>query len=1143
MSNEPRTRRSPCRPALLIHMGLAMLLAGPALAQSFPSPGSWAGIVEAQGDELAIRLEFQEGGNARFSVPQFDWYDLPAKVERSAERTRLRLEIYSDHGVLDLATEGMERQGSWSGWGVEGLASFRQTQQPSPFVREPVRFVNEGREFTGTLLRPRGQGPFPAVVWTHGSGPVSQEDPVYRSLAVWFAERGVASLLYDKRPPHPGADMQMLAWDAVAAAKVLQQHEALIPQRIGVGGMSQGGWVSAIAAACSDVIGFVVGLSAPAISPGEQNLYNQRNKVLNAGFSEEAAQESCRVLESIYDYLRTGKDREEAWQQLEAIRQQPWYQAAYELPIWHRQGLPPAPWEHLVALDFDPSKEWTRVAAPVVCLWGEKDAVVPAELSRRRIDEWLDQAGNEQRLLVVLPEANHDLRVAPRDPWTLGEIPIEAEAALRFVRSLADTPSPPPPTRRGQDRWQRHGTSIAAPYRWLETPGKERDIWTHAQNERTTLSLADDPAFPVLHERIVELNEYQRASVPRVAKGRWFRKVTPPGELYGEIRVQTDADRANDREAELLIDPYQFPGGLEAPLAIGDPIPSPDGTHLLLPASSASMGPCIRVFRVTSSPSEASENKSNPSPSDPGKQPSASNLKAHDLASETIPIPYWPWRIAWLRDSSGFAYVDGSSVRIHRLGTPPTKDATVFRSRQETPPELAVQTSREGQFLFITAFHPEGDRTTVTSYDISGKALGAERFLEPAGSYQVLGLREGQLYVYTTLDAPNGRVIAVPQDHPEEEHWTEIVPEQAEAVYDNNHPARPTVGLFGDRIALLYGVAGRVVLRSHRLDGTLVHEIDHGSQGFTESGLIGNPEHPVVRYDVQSMFDPGTAYQTDLRSGTTTALGFAEVPFDPEDFVLERHTYSSHDGAEIPVYLGSRKGLVRDGSHPTLVHNWAARGMLVRPLYLPELHAWIEEGGVVAVPAVRGSGEHGEAWSRAGTGLHKINAIDDFGAAAEWLVRSGYSRTDRIGLLGASMGGAATAGTLVRHRNSFGACVIQIPRVDLMAERAWVEEYGNPEMPDEFAAMCEWLPLRNASPGFYPATMVQVGSDDRVAPPAHGYKLVATLQHAQRANRPIYLQVIWGAGHSQGSGIPKRSETLALQFTFLARHLGLSISK
>ena len=1085
--------------------------------------GTWAGTVEVSGAPVGLRLHLRDdGASARWSMPHFGWYDQPARVRGEAELA-VDWDVYGARVQLQLARNGDSLHGRWSGWGADATVQLgRSTDPRAAHVEESFDFDSDGFRLRGTLLLPCGEGPFPAIVWTHGSGRITREDPIYRSLAVWAVEHGIASLIYDKRPPTPDATMQVLGADAVAGVESLVPHPDIVADRIGVGGMSQGGWVSPIAASLSERVAFVVGLSAPGVSPAEQNLFNQHNKVRNAGFSEDVAEESSGILQRIYGYLRTGDEKAEVWAELERAREQPWFSAAYELPIWHRQGLPPAPWQHRDALDFDPSEIWRAIEVPVLCLWGADDLVVPPFLSRERIDAWLEDSGNTVRELRCLEGATHDLRLPPAAPWSQGAIPVGANVLGRFVHGLAGPPAHLPPTRRSEVTKEHHGTDVPDPYQWLEASSNEVTEWARAQDEATLDRLANDVLFDELRERMIELSQYARAPVPVFAGGHEFHEGQYPGEYLTDLRVRVQGE--GDDAWRVLVDPKNHPASPNSSVALGPPRPSPDGRYLLYGASSSSLPSCLRMVEVES---------------------------GEELGEESLPAVYWPWVVSWLADSSGVLYVDGTRVRLHQLWTSPREDPVIYHSTSSPAPHLGVRAGRDGTHWFVTEYHPDGESSRVfvgmvpdldaEPTDAQDSALLAWRELVPdlPGAHQLVGQDGDTVFLYTTTGAPRGRVMTVDLAEPSAP-WSEVVPEYAEPIYDENHPMRPTVGLFGDRIASMYPREGRVLLRIHDLAGGLRHELEREEFGFTESGLVGDPHEPVVRFDEASIFDRGTAFEVNLHTGERRQLGEPIVPFDRSEFVFTREAYRSFDGTEVPIYLAHREALVRDGTNPVLVINWATSGLVVRPLYMASYHAWMELGGVLALPAARGGGEYGEPWHRAGVGVNKRTAIDDLGAAADWLAATGISRADRIAMLGSSMNGPASAGALVRHRDSFGAGLFQIPRIDLLASRGWwAEEYGDIAVEPHFRAMMEWLPLQNAHRGWYPPSLVQVGSRDNVAPPFHGYKLTAALQHAQRGRDETLLQVVWGAGHSQGSGVPKRSETLALQYTWLARVLGM----
>ena len=269
--------------------------------------------------------------------------------------------------------------------------------------------------------------------------------------------------------------------------------------------------------------------------------------------------------------------------------------------------------------------------------------------------------------------------------------------------------------------------------------------------------------------------------------------------------------------------------------------------------------------------------------------------------------------------------------------------------------------------MFVTEYAADGGSSRVLVHELGVEASGQPTWRELVpdvhGAHQLVGQAGRRVFLYTTTGAPSGRVMAVDLDRPGVP-WTEVVAEQAEPVYDDNSPMRHTVGLFGDRIAAMYARNGTVLLRAFDLDGEITLELEHDGLGFTESGLVGRPTEAIVRFDIASIFDRGTTYEVDLHTGARRVLGEPVVPFDASEFVLVRDFYRSFDGTEIPLFLAHRKGLVRDGTNPVLLINWGTAGLIVRPLYMPSYHAWLELGGVLALPAVRGGGEYGEAGTR-----------------------------------------------------------------------------------------------------------------------------------------------------------------------------------
>ena len=453
--------------------------------------------------------------------------------------------------------------------------------------------------------------------------------------------------------------MQVLGIDAAAGVDALREHPLIRADLVGVGGLSQGGWVSPIAASLSDHVAFVVGLSAPGVSPGEQNLFNQHNRVVRAS-SEADADEASRILREIYGYLRTGERRDEVLAELEAARELPWFPAANELQAWLRMGLPAAPWRWISALDFDPGTVWRDIDRPVICVWGSDDVCVPPRESPERIGPWLDAAGNRVRELRNLTGAHHDLRLQPQAPWTQGAFPRGMNAIPRFVLSLAAPPPAPPETRRSDELDQHHGEEVEDPYGWFEADDEAARSWARAQDQHTRQSLADDPLVDRLKARMIELNRYARAPIPATAGGHTFIEGEYPGEFMTDLRVRDEGSP----DWRLLVDPKAHPASPDAALALGRPLPSPDGRFLLHGASSAALPGCLRLVEVAT---------------------------GTDLPEEAIPIDYWPWLVSWLADSSGYLWVDGAEVRLHRLGTSRREDRLMYRADTRPTPYVAVR--------------------------------------------------------------------------------------------------------------------------------------------------------------------------------------------------------------------------------------------------------------------------------------------------------------------------------------------------------------------------------------------------------------------------------------------------------------------
>ena len=417
-------------------------------------PGNWQGVIQSPEGDIPFRFSLNKNENGEAEVlidlVGYGYYGIRPEARVTENSLKLAIKVYRKTATLTLRTDGDLLHGTWKADGqvLDAMAVPAIASMPAP-TQEEIVFHNGEVKLAGTLILPKGEGPFPAVVWTHGSGPVDRSDPIYRSLAYWMADFGIASLIYDKRGAgestgsHARDPYPELADDAIAGVRALADHAKIDVDQIGVGGVSQGGWITPLAASRSEDVRFCVALSAPGITPPEQNIFNQHNKILNAGFSVEDANDASNVLAAAYNHAKTGQGREKALQGLTWAREQAWYETAWEIAYFEKEPLPQGPISNPF-LDLEPKKVWRKVKVPVVAIWGELDSVVPAPLSERIVRQALDEIDNQHRTLIVLPGVNHDLRTHSKNSWR--RFHPGNQAMIDFIHGMKERKLPQVPS-------------------------------------------------------------------------------------------------------------------------------------------------------------------------------------------------------------------------------------------------------------------------------------------------------------------------------------------------------------------------------------------------------------------------------------------------------------------------------------------------------------------------------------------------------------------------------------------------------------------------------------------------------------------------------------------------------------------------
>ena len=456
--------------------------------------------------------------------------------------------------------------------------------------------------------------------------------------------------------------------------------------------------------------------------------------------------------------------------------------------------------------------------------------------------------------------------------------------------------------------------------------------------------------------------------------------------------------------------------------------------------------------------------------------------------------------------------------------------------------------SDDGSDLVLTLRDGSSTKNRVLLLSLKKPGPPVPLMPEADANYTYLGSRGKRFWFFTDRDAPRGRVVAVERDRPEPTRWKEVIPQAAEPVAASSAVGGNALGMFAHRILLVYLRDGRPVLRVFDEEGRFLAEPELPAGGQIWGGFSGSgrPEDPEVFYRFLGLTHASTTYRLNLETNTTSIFSRSESAERSGEIAIEQVFYRGADGTRIPMFLAHRKDFVRDGRRPAFMYGYGAFGWVSFLWYQPFVLNWLDLGGVYALPGIRGGGEYGEAWHRAGAGRAKQTAIDDYLAAAEWLVANRYTSPRLLVANGGSASGGVAAAAILQRPELFGAAVIDRPVLDMLrfdrfSQAAyWLPEFGSPRDRDDFAALRAWSPYHNVKKGTcYPPVLVMTGDRDQVAVPLHAYKFTAALQAAQGCANPVLLQLVRGAGHNFGATPEQTAETWADETAFLMRVLGI----
>jgi prolyl oligopeptidase len=674
-----------------------------------------------------------------------------------------------------------------------------------------------------------------------------------------------------------------------------------------------------------------------------------------------------------------------------------------------------------------------------------------------------------------------------------------------------------------------HGTRVADPYRWLEEDvrtSEEVAEWVAAQNAVARAHLDALPMREAIHKRLTELWNYDRYSTPTERGGRYF--FTKNDGLQNQS-VFYVADPL-DAEPRVLLDPNTWSD--DGTVALSGTSISDDGRYVAYGVQDA--GSDWRTWHVLEV---------------------ATGRKLGDEVHWTK-----AGGVSWTPDGRGFFYSRypepdqgaafqsvnlNEKIYYHRLGSPQADDVLVYERPDRPEWNLEGQVTEDGRFLVITI-----SKGTDRKYQVYYRDL-AEPYAAPVAlvkdfdhEYSFLGNDGPEFYFRTDRDAPNKKVVAVIIDEIDEAaDDADALP--ARDVIAEMDMALTSVGFVGNLLVAEYLKDAASHVEVFETDGRQIRVLDLPGLGSAE-GFGGRRNSTETFYSFSNFTTPTTIYRYDTITGQTDLWKQASVDFDPEEFTVKQIFYTSKDGTRVPMFLAHREGISLDGKNPTLLFGYGGFAISLTPSFSAARLAWLEMGGVFAMPNLRGGGEYGETWHQGGAKLNKQNVFDDFIAAGEWLIENGYTSRQKLAISGRSNGGLLVGACMTQRPDLFAACLPAVGVMDMLrfhqftAGRYWVDDYGSAEDADQFEALRAYSPYHNITEGTaYPPTLVTTAdTDDRVVP-GHSFKFAAAMQAAQSGDAPILLRIETRAGHGGGTPTQKLIDLAADELAFLARHLGM----
>lgn len=660
------------------------------------------------------------------------------------------------------------------------------------------------------------------------------------------------------------------------------------------------------------------------------------------------------------------------------------------------------------------------------------------------------------------------------------------------------------------------GTQVPDPFRWLEDDrSPETEDWVKRENELTFSYLENIPFREDLKNRLEKLWNYEKLSTP-FKEGDYTYYYKNDGLQDQSVLFR----KKGDGESDVFLDPNEF---------------SEDGTTSLAGISFSRDG-SLAGYLISEGGSD-------------WRKIIIMDAVKKEIVEDTL-IDVKFSGVSW-KGNDGFYYssydkpegselsakTDQHKVYYHKLAASQEEDQLVFGgSPEEKHRYVFAQVTEDDRFLVISASNTtSGNKLFIKDLENPKSAIIPVLDHEQSDSYIIENVGS-KLYIVTNLDAPNQKIVTADAASPGPENWADFIPETENVL-------SPSTG--GEYFFAEYMVDAISRVVQYDYQGNLIREVDLPGVG-SAGGFRGKKEEKELYFGFTNYNTPSSSYKFNVESGNYELYWKPEIDFNPADYESEQVFYTSADGTKIPMIITYKKGVERNGKNPTILYGYGGFNISLTPSFSTVNAIWMEQGGVYAVPNIRGGGEYGKKWHDAGIKMKKQNVFDDFIAAAEYLISEGYTSSEYLAIRGGSNGGLLVGAVMTQRPDLMKVALPAVGVLDMLryhtftAGAGWSYDYGtSEESPEMFQYLKGYSPLHNIKEEVaYPATMVTTADhDDRVVP-AHSFKFAATLQEKHVGENPVLIRIETKAGHGGGTPISKRIEQSADIFGFTLYNMG-----